>query len=65
MKLLEGVIERLTVQAVVTFGLAAGFLYGFIAGMIPVDAYVTATGLVLGYWFRDRQDAARKDRDPN
>jgi len=49
------------VRPLVTFGLAGGLLAGFITGKIPADAYLTATSLVLGFWFRDRNEEKKTE----
>ena len=49
------------VRPLVTFGLAGGLLFGFISEKIPADAYLTATSLVLGFWFRDRNEMKKTE----
>ena len=53
-----GRIEALNqgVRAIVTLGLVAGFIWGFIfLGKISADVFTTVVSGIVGYWFAARQ----------
>jgi hypothetical protein len=54
---------NLLVRSIVTLGLTAGVLYGFIvAKSIPPDVFVPLAGGILTWWFvRDQASASTKE----
>lgn len=44
------------VRPVVTFGIAAALIYGFVSGSLGSGEFLGIAGTVLGFWFRDRND---------
>jgi hypothetical protein len=44
------------VRPAVTLTFAAAVVYGFIVGTIGGDTFMAIVSMVLGFWFRDRQE---------
>ena len=46
-------ITRPHVTTVVIYGVT----YGFLTGLVNSDAFLTLVGAVVGFWFKEREDA--------
>ena len=44
------------VRPMVTLMLTGGLLWGFVAGKIGGETYIGIVAVVIGFWFRERQD---------
>lgn len=44
------------VRPAVTLSFTGAFIYGFIAGMIGADVFVSTATMVIVYWFKTRDE---------
>ena len=44
------------VRPAVTLTFAAGVVYGFLVGTVGGDTFMAVVSMVLGFWFRERQE---------
>jgi hypothetical protein len=53
---IEGVNQ--VVRPIVTLTLTAGITWGFIYEKVSAEAYLGLVAVVVGFWFRERQEKA-------
>lgn len=54
----NAIIEAINavVRPLVTVLLTAGLLWGFVYDKVGADVFVSIVAVVIGFWFRERQD---------
>ena len=53
------------VRGVITLGLTAGFIYGYVvAKIVGTEAYIGIFGSVIAWWFASRSQATRASDIP-
>ena len=45
---------RSLVRPVVTFGVVATLIYGFVAKLIAPDVFLPVVTIIIGFWFAER-----------
>ena len=45
---------RSLVRPVVTFGVVAALIYGFVAKLIAPDVFLPVVTIIIGFWFAER-----------
>ena len=45
---------RSLVRPIVTFGVVAALIYGFVAKLIATDVFLPVVTVIIGFWFAER-----------
>lgn len=56
---------RGVIRPLVTVLFVSGFLYMALTGIDPPEAYMVMTGMILAFYFKDRDDAKNKANSGN
>jgi len=50
--MIEGI--RSLVRPIVTFGVVAALIYGFVIKLIVADVFLPVVTIIIGFWFAER-----------